>query len=97
MDLIGETDLFISNDSGLMNIAAALGRRVLNIAGGPTDPVRTRPSGDGNAIVFSDIACYPCRGLGTLGQRFRCVYETRRCLEGISVDRVYALACALMS
>jgi heptosyltransferase-2 len=80
--------VFIANDSGLMNLATALGARVLNIAGGPTDPVRTWPAGEGNAILFSTIHCYPCRGLRNIGDRFSCIYPTRKCLEEIPVDRV---------
>jgi heptosyltransferase-2 len=86
--LISKMDRFIANDSGLMNISAALGVPTLDIAGGPTDPVRTYPLGKRSHILFSTIPCYPCRGLENLGSRFKCIYATRRCLEEISVEQV---------
>lgn len=96
LGLMADTDLFVANDSGLMNLAAALGRPVLDIAGGPTDPVRTRPLSRGSVVVFSAIPCYPCRSLGNIGDRFRCLFPTRRCLEDIPVERVAALALLML-
>jgi len=83
--------LFIANDSGLMNLASAMGKRVLNIAGGPTDPVRTYPVSKGSFVIFSTIHCYPCRGLKNTGKPFSCIYSKRLCLEEITVDRVETL------
>lgn len=93
---MAEADLFVANDSGLMNLAAALGRPVLDIAGGPTDPVRTWPMSEGSGIIFSTIPCYPCRGLRNIGDPFACLFPTRRCLEDIPVDRVEALVLAML-
>ena len=89
ISLIAKVNFFISNDSGLMNIAVALGKKVLAISGGPTDPIRTYPLGTGNSLVFSNIDCYPCRGLHNIGQKFHCIYSTRKCLETISLDLVW--------
>ena len=59
MALIKRCRLFVSNDSGLMHVAAAL--RVPTVAVfGSTDPVATGPRGDRARIVRRPIACSPC-------------------------------------
>jgi len=69
----------VSNDSGPMHIAAALGIPVFAIFG-PTDPMRTRPYGEGHTIIREDISCIPCfkRKCGDL-----------KCMENLSVEKVY--------
>jgi len=69
----------ISNDSGPMHIAAALGIRVYAIFG-PTDPLRTGPYGKGHTIISPTIPCAPC---------FKKTCEDVKCLEGLSVDKVF--------
>lgn len=69
----------VSNDSGPMHIAAALGIPVFAIFG-PTDPVRTGPYGKGHTILREDIPCAPC---------FRRTCDDLKCMEGLSVERVY--------
>ncbi len=93
--LISKMDYYIANDSGLMNMAVALHVPTLNIAGGPTDPIRTYPLGKGHVILFSTIHCYPCRGLDNLGQKFRCPYPTRKCLEQITLEQVKGVLAAV--
>ncbi len=51
--------LAISNDSGPMHIAAAVGVPVVAIFG-PTSPQRTGPYGNSHLIVRSGAACSPC-------------------------------------
>ena len=70
VNLIGRTDLaelvgvagrmaaFVSNDSGAMHVAAALGVPTVAIFG-PTDERATAPLGP-HAIVTSDVVCRPC-------------------------------------
>ena len=70
-NLAGQTDLFqlaelyrrcdvvISNDSGPMHLAAAVGTPVVAIFG-PTDPALTGPYGDGHVVLRARIPCSPC-------------------------------------
>jgi ADP-heptose:LPS heptosyltransferase len=69
----------VSNDSGPMHIAAALGIPVYAIFG-PTDPQRTGPYGKGHTIIKGEIPCAPC---------FKKTCEDVKCLKGLSVDRVF--------
>ena len=53
-------DLVISVDTGPMHVAAATGTPVLAIFGA-TDPLLTRPYGDGHEVLTTvDLSCRPC-------------------------------------
>ncbi len=70
-NLAGQTDLFqlaelyrgcrvvITNDSGPMHLAAAVGSPVVAIFG-PTDPALTGPYGDQHVVLRAGIPCSPC-------------------------------------
>ena len=73
--------LVVSNDSGPMHIAAALGIPVFAIFG-PTDPRRTGPYGKGHTIISTAMPCAPC---------FKKTCEDVKCLEGLSVDKVFEI------
>ncbi len=65
-------DLLVTNDSGPMHLAAAVGTRTVSLQG-PSDPRRTRPLGEGHVLVqHPELSCVPCvrnecprRGPGT--------------------------------
>jgi len=57
--VIGKCNFFLTNDSGLMHISAALGVPTLAIFGS-TDYVATSPRGPKTKIVKHDIECAPC-------------------------------------
>jgi heptosyltransferase-2 len=59
MGLIAGCSFFVTNDSGLMHVAAALGVPTLAIFGS-TDHVATGPRGSKTKIIRHDIACSPC-------------------------------------
>ncbi|GAB4389849.1 MAG: lipopolysaccharide heptosyltransferase I [Thermodesulfovibrionales bacterium] len=71
---------FISNDTGPMHIAAALGVPVFAIFG-PANPVRTGPYGEGHTVFREELECSPCYA------RKPCK-EDLRCLRAITVERV---------
>ncbi len=57
--LISRAEFFISNDTGPMHIAAALGIPVFAIFG-PANPVRTGPYGCNHTIINKELSCAPC-------------------------------------
>jgi heptosyltransferase-2 len=59
MSLIKRCDFFLTNDSGLMHVAAALNRPLVALFG-PTDHVKTRPVSRNARMVRHDIECSPC-------------------------------------
>lgn len=79
ISLMRDAKYVISNDSGPMHIAAALGISAVAIFG-PTNPVRTGPYGRNHIIVKSDIECAPCYKKNCKGMR---------CMDDISVEKVY--------
>jgi heptosyltransferase-2 len=91
VNLTGRTDLrqlagvlaachaFVSNDSGAMHLAAAVGVPVTAIFG-PTDERVTAPVGDHDVLIHQ-VFCRPCM--------LRDCPIDHRCMKGISVDAVY--------
>jgi heptosyltransferase-2 len=69
----------VSNDSGAMHLAAALGVRVTAVFG-PTDERLTRPAGDTHVVLTRPVWCRPC-------MMRECPID-HRCMRGIGVDRV---------
>lgn len=57
--LIGLGRLFVTNDTGPMHIADALGTAILAIFG-PTDPAATGPGHARSAVLKADVPCGPC-------------------------------------
>ena len=84
---IEKCEVFISNDSGLMHIAAALSVPVVAIFG-PTDHRRTAPYGERNTVVRLDLPCSPCYVFETRWFQCRNPYALE-CLRELSVDRVF--------
>ncbi|HXR48889.1 MAG TPA: lipopolysaccharide heptosyltransferase II [Candidatus Limnocylindrales bacterium] len=70
-------DLMITNDTGPMHVAAALGKPLVALFG-PTEPRRTGPYRRLDSVLRIDLPCSPCL-------RARCHYEkTNECLNAIS-------------
>ncbi|MCA1559586.1 MAG: lipopolysaccharide heptosyltransferase II [Acidobacteria bacterium] len=96
VNLIGRTDLrlligllaschaFVSNDSGAMHLAAAVGVPVTAIFG-PTDEQVTSPLGD-HDILIHQVFCRPCM--------LRDCPIDHRCMKGITADVVTAAVTA---
>ena len=78
--LLDRTDLLITNDSGPMHIAAALGRPVVALFGA-TDPKLTGPYGDNHTVIRKEMDCSPCF-------RKPCRHGRPLCMESITVDDV---------
>ena len=56
---LAKMDLVISNDSGPLHMAVALGIPTVSVYGA-TDSNRTGPYGDGNQVLKTDLPCQPC-------------------------------------
>jgi heptosyltransferase-2 len=82
IDLLSTADQVVSNDSGLMHLAAALQRPLLVIYG-PTSPAFTPPLADNAQIVQIDVECGPCF------QR-SCPEGHHRCMRDLTLERVIA-------
>jgi lipopolysaccharide heptosyltransferase I len=83
-------ELMISNDTGPMHVAAALGKPVVAVFG-PTEPRRTGPYGQLQNVIRIDLPCAPCL-------KPRCTYEKPlECLRAISPGTVFDRAANLLT
>ena len=80
IDLLSVAGAVVSNDSGLMHIAAALHRPLVAVYG-PTSAAFTPPLTDRVELLSTDIECRPCF-------KRRCPYGHKRCLTELSPLRV---------
>jgi len=81
MALIERCDLFITNDSGLMHVAAALNVPLIGVFGS-TNPITTGPLGRNSRIVQIPLECSPCL-------RPECPKGHLNCMEQINVEMVF--------
>lgn len=88
IDLIAAARLAVSNDSGLMHIAAAVGTPIVAVYGS-TSPENTPPLCDRRELVWLHLDCSPCH------QR-TCPLGHLNCLNTLEVDRVLSAAQRLM-
>lgn len=83
VDLLALCKEAVSNDSGLMHVAAAVGARV-HVIYGSSSPGYTPPLTTKACIHWLDLDCSPCF-------KRTCPYGHYACLEGISSNRVLQL------
>ena len=80
MELLSACDFFVTNDSGLMHVSAALGVPTLAIFGS-TDPMATGPRGPKTRVVRHEVDCAPCL-------RTSCPTDFR-CMLSVEVEEVW--------
>lgn len=87
LGLLSRLALLITNDSGLMHAAAALGIPTVAVFGS-TNPTTTGPLGPSVAVVRHEVDCAPCK---------KAVCPTDlKCLTSINPDEVVQTAMALL-
>ena len=79
MCILRRCAILVTNDTGPMHMAQALGVPVVSIFGS-TDPEATCPSGGAHALVRTKVRCAPCL--------LRACPIDHRCMTGVSTDQV---------
>ncbi len=83
IDMSAACDLCLTNDSGAMHIAAAVGVPCVTVFG-PTDEIGTGPTGRAARVVREPVECAPCK--------LRECPIDHRCMTRVTVDQVVAAA-----
>ncbi|AZO11887.1 MULTISPECIES: lipopolysaccharide heptosyltransferase II [unclassified Mesorhizobium] len=88
IDLIAAAKLAVSNDSGLMHVAAAVGTPIVAVYGS-TSPENTPPLSDRSELIWLHLSCSPCHSK-------TCPLGHLNCLKTLDVARVEAAADRLL-
>ncbi|HIJ78189.1 MAG: lipopolysaccharide heptosyltransferase II [Desulfobulbaceae bacterium] len=88
MALIGLCDAFVTNDSGLMHVAAAQDTPLVAIFGSTND-VATGPFSERSVVVRKELACSPC-------MKTHCKQNDFACMLQIGVDEIFEQTCRLL-
>jgi len=87
IELAAQCEVFLTNDSGAMHIASALGIPTVAIFGA-TDDIATGPTGIHARVVRQKVECSPCL--------LRECPIDHRCMTRVSADRVVKEAMSLL-
>ena len=88
IDMAAACELMLTNDSGAMHIASALGVPTVTVFGA-TDWIATGPTGPLARIVREEVECAPCL-------KRECPLGHHRCMDLVSSDRVAHTALELL-
>ncbi len=78
---IEQCDLFVTNDTGPMHIAAGVGTPIVSLFG-PGNHIRFQPLGTLHQTIRHDVSCSPCK-------QFTNKCKDNICMKGIEVDEVW--------
>ena len=87
IDLAAACSVFLTNDSGSMHVASALGIPTIAVFGA-TNPETTGPAGPANTVVQEEVECSPCF-------KRECPID-HRCMTRVTSERVVEAASSLI-
>lgn len=90
--LMQQCNVVISNDTGLMHLAAALNKKLVAIFGSTTAELGFFPNATEQVILQRDLDCRPCSHVG----RHKCPKKHFRCMRDIQPESVSAAVLKLL-
>jgi lipopolysaccharide heptosyltransferase II len=93
--LFAEAALLISNDTGPLHLACAVGTPTVAIFG-PETPVLFGPRSARSRTLYQNLACSPCLTVHN-GRSVRCPYPRTHCVENITVEQAVNAAEELLA
>ena len=84
----------ITNDSGPMHMAVAMGTPTVSFFG-PETPLLYGPRGKKHKVLYVNLGCSPCI-TNSNAKNARCKHSQARCMNKISVDEAYKAAEELL-
>ena len=84
--------LFITNDSGPMHLAIAMGTPTVALFG-PESPVRYGPLSANHRAIYKGYNCSPCINFAQ-AKKINCKFEAK-CIKDITVEEVFQAAVSL--
>jgi heptosyltransferase II len=88
VEMAAVCEVFLTNDSGPMHIASALGVPTVAVFGA-TDDLATGPTGENSRVVRQPVACSPCL--------LRECPIDHRCMTGVTAETVAEAALSLVA
>jgi ADP-heptose:LPS heptosyltransferase len=88
--LFAEARLLVSNDTGPLHLACAVGTPTVSIFG-PESPLLFGPRGPQHRVISRGLACSPCLNIYN-GRTVTCRFATTRCVAEIGVEQVLETA-----
>ncbi len=97
--LLAHAEVVVSNDSGPMHIAAAVGTSIVALFG-PETPVLYGPlcasPGQRHAVHYLGLRCSPCMFVHD-NKVLSCWFSQAQCMTGIAVSDVFASVQTLLA
>lgn len=92
--LAARADLFISNDSGPLHLASAMGVPVIGLFG-PESPARYGPVGPDQHVLYSQRPCSPCMSFSN-EKKVRCPIQAA-CMTDLTPEAAADLALRILA
>ena len=85
--IVGNSDIYIGNDSALLNIALAAGTTAIGLFGPVIPEINITPR-DNSFFIKSDVDCFGCWNNGLMTPPGTCPKGTIVCMGAITVEKV---------